>query len=54
MFDLVVLASVTEFFLEGLRSLSQFINGMNVLQWGILSFCGVIFGFLCLKGSNIG
>ena len=27
-------------------------NQMNTLQWGIVSTCAVVFGFLCLKGTG--
>lgn len=53
MFDPLSIASISSLLFEAMGNLAQFINSLSVLQWGILSGCGVIFGFLCLKGSNI-
>ena len=52
MLDPILFASAAELFFDAWQQLAQFINGLDVWQWGILSSCGVLFGFLCLKGSN--
>ena len=45
--------SLSSWFFEAWGELVRYFNMMNTLQWGIVSSCSVIFGFLCLRGSNL-
>ena len=45
--------SLSGWFFEAWAELTRAFNQMNTTQWGIVSGATVVFGFLCLKGSNI-
>ncbi len=47
-----LLASVATWISSISSEIYGLFNQMNTIQWGIVSTCAVIFGFLCLKGSG--
>jgi hypothetical protein len=45
--------SLSGWFFDAWAELVRCFNHMNTTQWGIVSASSVIFGFLCLRGSDV-
>ncbi|MFK8113240.1 MAG: hypothetical protein AB8B91_13610 [Rubripirellula sp.] len=44
--------TLSVWFIDAWGETSRYFSSMNTIQWGVVSACSVVFGFLCLKGSN--
>lgn len=53
--EATLLASFTlsGWFMDVWTELTRWFSTMNTTQWGIVSASAVIFGFLCLRGSDV-
>jgi hypothetical protein len=45
--------SLKRWFSDASAELWMFFNTMNTTHWMIISACGVLVGFLCLRGTGI-
>ncbi|TWT54693.1 hypothetical protein Pla22_23440 [Rubripirellula amarantea] len=45
--------SLTLWLSDAWGELVRYLANLNTWQWGIVSACAVVFGFLCLKGTGI-
>ncbi len=45
--------SATMWLYEVGRELTTYFNKMSTTHWAVMASAAVVFGFLCLKGSNI-
>ena len=44
--------SLTSWFHDAWGEMARYMLNLNTWQWGIVSACAVVFGFLCLKGTG--
>ncbi|XZE56281.1 hypothetical protein SH139x_002382 [Planctomycetaceae bacterium SH139] len=44
--------SLRQWWGDATAELMRYFNSMDVTQWMIISACGVLFGFLCLRGTS--
>ena len=45
--------SLSGWFFDAWAELTRCFNRMDTTQWGIVSAASVVFGFLCLRGSDV-
>ncbi|TWU07793.1 hypothetical protein [Stieleria varia] len=50
---MILANSVTMWLYEVGREMTSYFNKMSTTHWAVIASAAVVFGFLCLKGSNI-
>ena len=52
-FEMIQIAGFSDRLQHELGELLIFSDSFTTTQWGLVSLCVVVFGFMCLRGSGI-
>ena len=52
-FEMIQIAGFSNRLQHELGELLVFSDSLTTTQWGLVSLCVVLFGFMCLRGSGI-